>query len=123
MFNKKLITFALVLMLIPTGWIAYQTSIANVTPAAVNVTVTARDFSYTPSTITVSAGQKVHLTFKNEGKVVHEIIFEGFDAGTKAEAGETNGANFTAPRAGTYTFVCTIPGHKEAGMVGQLIVQ
>jgi len=95
----------------------------------VNVTVTATDFQYAPSTIRDSAGQKVRLTFINNGKLMHEIIFKGVleaagdETGTKAEPGETNGANFTAPRAGTYTFLRTIPGHKEAGMVGQLVVQ
>jgi uncharacterized cupredoxin-like copper-binding protein len=31
--------------------------------------------------------------------------------------------HFWAPPAGTYVFECIIPGHKEAGMVGQMIVE
>ncbi len=26
-------------------------------------------------------------------------------------------------RAGAYTFVCTLPGHRDAGMVGRLVVK
>jgi azurin len=37
--------------------------------------------------------------------------------------GETGSASFTAPAAGTYTFLCTFPGHYIAGMKGTLTVQ
>lgn len=39
-----------------------------------------------------------------------------------APAGETRSITFTPTEAGTYEFVCTVPGHKEAGMTGTLIV-
>lgn len=40
-----------------------------------------------------------------------------------AGGGETVTVEFTAPAAGKYTFICTFPGHFQAGMVGQLIVE
>jgi uncharacterized cupredoxin-like copper-binding protein len=36
--------------------------------------------------------------------------------------GQTNQLEFTPTAAGTYEFWCTVPGHKEAGMIGKLIV-
>jgi azurin len=37
-------------------------------------------------------------------------------------ANETGTAEFTAPAAGTYTFLCTFPGHFAAGMKGTFTV-
>ena len=44
-------------------------------------------------------------------------------ASALAGAGETVDVEFTAPAAGKYQFICTFPGHFQAGMVGQLIVE
>ena len=128
--SRKIVVFAAFgVLLLAIGWMAYQTSNASATSADGRITITATDMRYAPDTITLQAGQKVYLTFRNEGKVLHEIIFVGFKdergdgVGTKAMPGETNGANFTAPPAGAYVFLCTVPGHQEAGMVGKLIVR
>jgi azurin len=40
-----------------------------------------------------------------------------------AGGGETVETTFTAPKAGTYTFLCTFPGHFVAGMKGTLVVK
>ena len=40
-----------------------------------------------------------------------------------AGAGETVEVTFKVPAAGTYTFLCTFPGHFQAGMTGKLIVK
>ena len=40
-----------------------------------------------------------------------------------AGAGESVEATFTVPGPGTYTFVCTFPGHVVAGMTGTLTVR
>lgn len=39
-----------------------------------------------------------------------------------ADAGETAQATFTIDKAGTYTVYCSIPGHRDAGMVASLEV-
>ena len=45
-------------------------------------------------------------------------------ATTMAGNGETVSAEFTAPaKPGSYTFICTFPGHFAAGMKGVLIVK
>lgn len=38
-------------------------------------------------------------------------------------AGETKTLTFNSGAAGEYEFYCSIPGHREAGMVGKLIVE
>lgn len=39
-----------------------------------------------------------------------------------AAAGEVGTAEFTPTRPGTYEMVCTMTGHKDAGMAGQVVV-
>ena len=42
---------------------------------------------------------------------------------TMCTAGGTGTGTFTIERAGTYTFVCSVPGHSDAGMKGTITVQ
>ena len=46
---------------------------------------------------------------------------EGLD-GLVIPGGESATFTFTAPAAGTYQYVCTVPGHAPAGMVGTFTV-
>ena len=106
---------------------ANQTSSSNQTTTQQNVkeiTVVGTEFAFSPSTITVKAGEQVKLNFNNDGSYPHNWVLEGQNIQTKkvlGGAGDT--IEFTAPVAGTYTFYCSIPGHREKGLVGQLIVQ
>jgi uncharacterized cupredoxin-like copper-binding protein len=38
-------------------------------------------------------------------------------------AGEELSVTFETPGPGTYAFLCTFPGHYQAGMVGELVVE
>ena len=45
-------------------------------------------------------------------------------AGTKiVDGGGSETLSFTAPATGSYTYLCTVPGHYPAGMKGALIVK
>ena len=39
-----------------------------------------------------------------------------------ARGGETATGGFTAPDPGSYTYDCTVAGHRDAGMEGKLVV-
>lgn len=88
------------------------------------ITVIGTEFAFSPSTITVEAGQEVMITFQNEGKFSHNLIIEGLGVGSKTiGAGKTDIVEFVAPTTGTYTVFCSIPGHQASGMEGQLNVE
>ncbi|MDR7419594.1 MAG: cupredoxin domain-containing protein [Armatimonadota bacterium] len=95
-------------------------------PAAPKVLIKARDFSFDPKEVTVRAGD-VTFEIKNEGSIEHNFIIEDGNRRKIAEiaiieAGKTDDVKATV-RPGNYAFVCTLPGHREAGMVGVLRAQ
>ncbi len=101
--------------------------------------VTLNEFSFTPNSWTVNAGQQVTVNLKNSGTVTHDFtimktpISGSFTDADKANeiwaspmvaAGQSQTATFTAPTTpGTYQVVCTESGHFEAGMQGTLTVK
>lgn len=74
--------------------------------------------------LTVRKGDKVTIQIVNEDGVEHqlEIIGMSVKSDSAKTKGETKSVTFVANKAGTYQYICNIPGHKEAGMVGKLIV-
>lgn len=94
-------------------------------PAAIKeITVIGTDFSFNPSNITLKAGEKAKITFKNNGDTIHNFILEGLGLGTKTiPAGQTDVLEFFAPESGVYSFLCSVPGHRAAGMEGTLKVE
>jgi plastocyanin len=79
---------------------------------------------FEPSKLTAKAGS-VTIDYDNPSPVDHSIAIEG--------GGETLGESETAADAtltasadlepGKYVYYCTVPGHREAGMVGTLTVK
>jgi plastocyanin len=88
-----------------------------------NISVTMTEFKFDPMNVTVAPGQTVNLTLTNKGSIDHTWIVVGTTIKFTVAAGKTTTQTFTAPAAGTYVIDCDIAGHKEAGMVGQLIVK
>ena len=82
----------------PTGQLAYVTKQAQATPGQLTV------------------------ESKNESSVPHDITIEGKGKGQVVQGGGVSSfkANFTP---GTYTFFCSVDGHRAAGMQGKLVVK
>ena len=69
------------------------------------LTVTAMDYSFTPSTLPVSAGQ-VTVTFSNQGNTQHSLTLDNGSGETEAAPGKSATLSFTAPSSGSLTFHC-----------------
>lgn len=88
------------------------------------VKVTAREFAFEPKEIRVKAGQPVRLVLENKGVIEHDIVLEKLGVKTAAiPPGKTAELSFTPKTKGRYPIVCSVPGHKEAGMTGTLVVE
>lgn len=88
------------------------------------VVVEAKEYAFTPSTLTVGAGS---ITFyvRNAGSQEHEFeIFKGDQVVDEVEGlvpGIAKNLTVTLA-AGDYTFVCKLSGHDQLGMKGTLTV-
>jgi uncharacterized cupredoxin-like copper-binding protein len=75
-------------------------------------------------TLSASAG-KVAIVLSNPSPLSHNISIEGAgvsqQGATVGQGGTSNVALSLKP--GTYTFFCSVPGHREAGMQGTLTVR
>jgi uncharacterized cupredoxin-like copper-binding protein len=105
---------------------------------------------FDPAALEVIADQPVKLTLQNNGALEHDFTVlhiplagkpvsheeEGEMAGhdmsgmseqpelhVVAPAGKSNLLEFAPAEPGQYEFYCTVPGHKDAGMVGTLTVK
>ena len=93
-------------------------------PEPLDVTLkTDNSFLYSPVTLTTKVSQTINMTLENSGALEHTFLIDelGVTSGTIA-AGQTGAFRFTPDQAGTYTFYCNVPGHKEGGMIGTLTV-
>jgi uncharacterized cupredoxin-like copper-binding protein len=95
------------------------------TEAAQSVEVIMRDFAFEPRTIQVRAGT-VQFVLINQGAVEHDFVIPGLEEhGVHEQHVVAPGQTLAVTkdlRPGTYEVICTIPGHKEAGMVGTIEV-
>jgi plastocyanin len=68
---------------------------------------------------------KVTLDAKNPQSLGHNIAVQGPGVDSKGpvvSGGKTSTVTVTV-KPGTYTFYCSVPGHREGGMVGKLVVK
>jgi len=90
-------------------------------PAATTVEVVSFDIYFEPAELTIPANTDVTVTLPNEGAAPHNFSIDELGISVDLAPGATGETVINAP-PGTYEFYCNVPGHKEAGMVGTLIV-
>lgn len=79
------------------------------------------DIGWNPNTLQIGTGpQKIEI--KNTGASRHDFSITELNIHVELPPGETTTVDIDAP-AGEYEFYCSVPGHKEAGMVGKLVVE
>ncbi|OZU89110.1 hypothetical protein CIL03_08860 [Virgibacillus indicus] len=102
--------------------------------------IKANEYDFLPSDINIQVGETITMSIENTGTVEHDLEIidfapegvqrktshnHGLSANTihlHAEPGKKETISFTPVEKGIYKFVCTIPGHKESGMIGTLKV-
>ena len=87
-----------------------------------DITVTGQKFSFSPSAITVKKGTVIRLTFKNiDG--FHDFKIDEFAVATsQINGGEKATVAFTADKAGSFEYYCSVGNHRTMGMKGTLTV-
>lgn len=92
-------------------------------PEEAVISVSGKKFAFTPAEIRVKQGQKVKINFTNtEG--FHDLVIDEFNVRTpQINAGASAAVEFTADKAGTFSYYCSVANHRELGMEGKLIVE
>jgi uncharacterized cupredoxin-like copper-binding protein len=85
--------------------------------------LTSNQLKFDQTEIRVKMGETVALRLDNADSMPHSFDLDAFNVHVPMQSGKQSLALFKATQAGTYTFYCSIPGHREAGMVGTLIVE
>jgi uncharacterized cupredoxin-like copper-binding protein len=109
------------------------------------IKIEAKEFSYSPSILTIAAGETIEIKMTNTGSVEHDFNIDKIDLKEKAvsegsssmahdahgqmapvhlslASGKRGKITFIPSKAGEYEIVCSVSGHKEVGMVGKMIV-
>ena len=87
-------------------------------------------------TINANVGDEINFSVVNDGKGFHAFgvtqADEGFAgiipgsevaaASSPLKSGESGDSSFIPAEEGTYYYICTVPGHRDLGMVGEIIV-
>lgn len=98
-------------------------------------TVSLSDPNHNP-TINANVGDKLVFDVKNSGKSFHAFAITDSDTGpgpaidgttigtadNPMHPGASGEVTFVPPKAGTYYYICAVPGHRELGMEGKIIV-
>ena len=98
---------------------------------------------FAPDTIAVKKGEQIRFVIKNEGELTHEFMLASKADNDKhavlmqkypdMEHDDPNGKTLQTKnandivwkftKAGEFEFACLIPGHREAGMHGKVVVK
>lgn len=83
------------------------------------------NLAFTTDEASAQAG-KVTVNFTNPSAVPHDVRIEGSggeDAGGTEVITESSESATVNLKPGEYTFYCSVPGHRQAGMEGTLTVE
>ena len=83
------------------------------------------ELAYTTTEASAKAG-KVTVDFNNPQSLTHDVTIEdssGKEVGKTELIGEGETSTTVNLKPGTYTYFCSVPGHREAGMEGTLTVK
>ena len=126
------------------GSILVVATLAVACSGPATISLSTREFSFAPSTLSLRAGAPVRLTLVNEGALEHDFTIHGMagepvqakgskELGHAMDAAASNAVHVSAhpgervsaefvPTAGTFEYYCSVPGHREANMRGTLHV-
>ena len=85
-----------------------------------NLDLSAIDIAYDQTELSGSADTEFTITITNNGAGVHDFVIDELNINSgPIQPGESVTVTINAP-AGDYTYYCSVPGHRQAGMEGTL---
>ena len=87
------------------------------------IPVAATSFEFDPDEITLDAGEDVAIVLTSDD-ISHDFVIDGQGGhivGTDGSGTERGGLTIDKP--GEYAFYCSLPGHRDGGMEGTVVVE
>ena len=78
----------------------------------------------TNPTLKAKVGVTVSITLTSTEGIEHDIAIHDFNAKSRPVSGASNSVtvSFVVDKPGTFPYFCSVPGHREAGMEGNIYV-
>jgi uncharacterized cupredoxin-like copper-binding protein len=93
-------------------------------PAApADIRVVAKEYRFEPADLTIDAGKPVVVEVENIGSIPHDLTVRKGGFKLTVARNKTGRKTLTVDKPGTYEIYCSLPGHKSAGMHGELTVR
>ena len=100
-----------------------STASGSETPSGGSIEISGKEFSFTPNTFTLKAGQPQKIVLKNTGTIEHDLTVSDVGFKLAVEAAKSGDKTLTIDKPGTYKVICTVAGHESAGMKGEITVE
>lgn len=86
-------------------------------------TIDGSNFQFSQKIITVSKGDNVKITFRDDDGT-HNLVLSGYNLATNTlRGGGQDSIEFVADKTGTFDYFCSVANHRDLGMNGTLVVQ
>ena len=123
----KRVRFALALLALGAAGVVAPFAIPAIgagssTSKTVTIKVTASEWKFGLSKKTVPTGTTVIFKVTNKGKIGHDFKINGKKT-PLIQPGTTGKLVVTFKKKGKYPYLCTVPGHAQAGMRGTFTVR
>lgn len=88
------------------------------------ITVSGDEYKFSPKELSFTQGEKVKLTFKNTGKLPHNLTIDELNVATDTiPGGKSTSIEFTVQSSGSFNSYCSVGNHRALGMEGSVEVK
>ena len=119
---KKLIVAAVTIAALTPAGLASARSESSARAAAATISVRGKEFSFRLSKTSIPKPETVTFTLHNVGTVAHDLKIGGKKTRLIGR-GRTAKLTVTFHGKGRFPYLCTVPGHAQAGMKGVFTVR
>jgi uncharacterized cupredoxin-like copper-binding protein len=119
---KKLIVAAVSIAALTPAGIASARTDSPARAATTAISVRGKEFSFRLSKTSIPKPETVTFSFHNVGTMAHDFAIGGKKT-RLIGPGKTATLAVTFHKKGRFPYLCTVPGHAEAGMKGAFTVR
>ena len=119
---KKLIVAAVAIAALTPAGVASARTDSSARAAATTISVSGKEFSFHLSKTSIPKPGTVTFRFRNAGTMQHDFKIGGKKT-PLIRPGKTVSLTVSFHEKGRFNYLCTVPGHAEAGMKGVFTVR